>query len=311
MISRTILPALLFLFIGSVTASAQTEGYPTPPGIKSYKGVPGKVTKYNSFNYLDILDESGKNTRQALGNYWEISYSYDSVFRQKRKFKEFVLNEILGKKGSLFFQDTMQVQFVVPTDTGNVWGRLVLSSDKMYRLRMIREVPFVNKVQFDTKPVIGFDKFVDSIALPPRINYLPNSLITRVQHSKYDHQIFTWTVKDTLFKQTVMGPYWDLKIDVRNSNNQVDKQISSVEILESYYRACVKAGGRIIKSRPRELLFILPLNKASLWCRITVSLDGVYFVRAVLQTDQDKTIPEKLVSIPQNQADTTKAKADR
>lgn len=287
---------------------AQSENLPAPPGLKSYKDNPGKVTKYNSFNYLDILNESGKNTRQALGNYWEISFMYDSVFRQKKKFREFMLNEIAEKKGNIYFQDTLQVQFVVPSDSGNIWGRLVLSSDKAYRLRLIREVPFVNKIHFDTKPAIRFDKFLDSIALPPRINYLPNSLITRAQHSKYDHQQYSWTSKDTLYKQKVMGPFWDLKIDVRNQNNQVDKTVSAIEILESYYRACTKAGGRIIKSRPRELMFVLPLDKASLWCRITVSVDGVYFVRAVLQSDRDKTEPEKLVSLPANPEDSVKIK---
>jgi hypothetical protein len=221
------------------------------------------------------------------------------------------VNQIVENKGSVFFEDTLQVHFVIPSDAGNVWGRLVLTSDKAYRLRLIREVPFVNKILFDTQPIAVYEKYVDSVALPPRINYLPKSVITRIQRSKYDHQEFTWNVKDTLFRQKVMGPFWDMKIDVRNSKNLVDKQISSVEVLESYYRACVKAGGKIIKSRPRELLLTLPLTKATLWCRITVSLDGVYFVRVLIEADQDKTDPEKIVSAPANPVDSTRGKADR
>jgi len=303
--------AFSFFLTPAINGFSQTETFPEPPNIKSYKGIPGKVSKYNNFNYLDIRDEAGKNNRQAMGHYWEISYTYDSVFRQKRKFKEFVVNQIVENKGSVFYQDTLQVHFVIPSDAGNVWGRLVLSSDKAYRLRLIREVPFVNKIQFDTKPVAVYEKFVDSVALPPRINYLPQSVITRIQHSKYDHQEFSWNVKDTLFRQKVMGPFWDLKIEVMNSKNQVDKQISSVEVLESYYRACVKAGGKIIKSRPKELLFTLPQNKAVLWCRITVSLDGVYFVRVLIEADQDKSDPEKMVAAPANPEDSIRSKTDR
>ncbi len=298
------------IFLSSALSSfAQTETFPTPPSIKSYKGVPGKISKYNNFNYLDIRDDAGNNNRQSMGHYWEISYSYDSVFHQKKKFKEFIINQVTENKGSIFFQDTTQVHFVIPSDAGNIWGRLALSNDKVYRLRIIREANFVNTLQFDQKPTVGYEKFVDSIALPPRVNYLPKALITRIQHSKYDHQQYTWNVKDTLYKQKVMGPFWDIKVEVRNNKNAVDKEMSVVEILESYYRACVKAGGKIIKSRPRELLFTLPLDQATLWCRITVSLDGVYFVRVVIESDQDKSQPEKMVSIPTaNPADSTGAK---
>lgn len=301
----------LCFLLPAVQVCSQTESFPAPPGFKSYKGVPGKVVKYNNFNYLDIRDEATNNNRQAMGKYWEISYSYDSVFHQKRKFKEFVVKQIEENKGTLFFQDTMQVHFVIPSDGGNVWGRLVLVSDKLYRLRLIREIPFVNKIQFDTKVTATYEKFVDSVAFPPRINYMPKSVITRAQYSKYDHQTFTWNLKDTLYRQKTMGPFWDLKIDVRNSNNQVDKQVSTIEILESYYRASTKAGGTIVKSRPRELIFTLPLSKATLWCRITVSLDGVYFVRALLQADADRSDPEKLISVPTNSQDSTGGKADR
>jgi hypothetical protein len=298
----------VFLF-PAVNSIAQTENFPEPPAIKSYKGVQGKISKYNNFNYLDIRDEAGANNRQAMGRYWEIAYNYDSVFRQKSKFKAFIINQVVENKGAIYFQDTTQVHFVIPSDAGNVWGRVALSNDKVYRLRLIRETPFVNSLQLDVKPAAVFEKFVDSVALPPRMNFLPKSVITRIQYSKYDHQQFTWNVKDTLYKQKVMGPFWDIKLESRNQNNQVDKQVSTVEILESYYRACVKAGGKVIKSRPRELLVTLPVTKATLWCRITVSLDGVYFVRVVMESDQDKTDPEKMVSVPApNPADSTAVK---
>ena len=88
----------------------------------------------------------------------------------------------------------------------------------------------------------------------------------------------------------------------------MDKQVSTVEILESYYRACVKANGKVKKSRPRELVFTLPMNKATLWVRVTVSLDGVYFVRVVMQDDKDKTEPEKMVSVPANPQDSVHIK---
>lgn len=303
--------AFCLFLLPALACFSQTETMPDPPGnIKPYKGKPGRVTKYNNFNYVDIRDEERKTNRQVMGHYWEVSFTYDSVFRQKRKFKEFVENQIIENKGSVLYEDTLQVHFVIPSDAGHVWGRLVLSNDKVYRLRLIREVPFRNSIRFDTKPQAVFEKYVDSVSLPPRINYFPKSVVTRVQQSKYDHQEFTWNVKDTLFRQKVMGPYWDLKIEVKTTKGQVDKQLSSVEILESYYRACTEARGNIIKSRPRELVFTLPLDKATLWCRITVSLDGVYFVRAMIQADQDKTDPEKQLNSPSPQ-DSTLGKSDR
>jgi hypothetical protein len=309
--TRIIILACSLFLLPARNSFCQTESFPAPPDIKSYKGVPGKVSKYHNFNYLDIQDVGGANNRQAMGHYWEISYNYDSVFRQKKKFREFIEKQVVDNNGSLFFQDTSQVSFVIPSDAGNVWGKLVLNNDKSYRLRLIREIPFVNRIVFDTRPGAVFEKYVDSLPLPPRITYYPQSVITRAQQSKYDHQEFTWNIKDTLFRQKVMGPYWDLKIDVRNSKNQVDKQISTVEILECYYRACVKAGGSVLKSRPRELLFTLPLKKSVLWCRVTVSLDGVYFVRALSEADQDKTPPEKKLNAPVVPQDSTRIKDDR
>jgi len=293
---RPFLLSLSIMLLLPVVSFSQSE-FPDPPYLKSYKDVKGKVTKYNNFNYLDIRNEEEGTNRQAMGHYWELSYTYDSVFRQKRKFQDFIISQVEAQDGTVFFQDTMQVHFAIPADNGNIWGRLSLSNDKLYRLRLIREVPFVNSIVFDTKPNIVFDKYVDSVMLPPRINYLPHSVATRTQISKYDHQEFSWNLKDTLYRQKVMGPFWDIKIEVRNSANKVDKQVSSVEVLESYYRACVKAGGHVIKSRPRELLFTLPEKNAVLWVRITVSIDGVYFVRALLQNDADKTIPVKMVAV--------------
>jgi hypothetical protein len=307
-------PFLIILLL-SLTVSAgfsQTVNYPDPPGeLKPYQGKPGKITKYNHFNYLDIRNDEDGSHRQAMGNYWEISFNYDSVFRQKRKFKSFIEDQIIEKQGSLLFQDTLQVQFVIPAEGGNIWGRLILSSDKVYRLRLIREVPFRNKIVFDTKPVAEFGQFITPVNLPPRINYLPNSIIARVQQSKFDHQEFTWNLKDTLYRQKVMGPYWDMKIEVRNQQGEVDRFVSSVEVLESYYRACVAAGGKVLKSRPKELLFILPLDESTLWCRVTVSLDGIYFVRTVLQTDADRTVPEKMITVVPPVADSTQIGPER
>ncbi|MFH0762122.1 MAG: hypothetical protein V2A67_11530 [Bacteroidota bacterium] len=299
-----ILPVLLGLGVNSVIS--QNPSWPAPPQFDGYKGKPGKIVKYNVFNYLDIRKENGENLHQVLGHYWEISYAYDSVFRQKKKFKEFVVNQILEKGGQLFFQDTLQIHFVVPEEQGNVWGRLVLSSDKVYRLRLIKETKFDNPLKFGVKPDVRYDRFVDSVDLPPRIAYLRSSVIARIQFSKFNHLELTWNVKDTLYRQKVMGPYWDIKLEVRDQDGEVDRSVSTVEVLESYYRACMKAGGTILKSRPRELLFILPIEQSTLWCRVTATLDGVYLIRIVIMDDKDKTLPEKMVTIPPTYQDSLK-----
>lgn len=291
-----ILPVMLGFAVN--LAFPQNPSWPAPPQFAGYKNKPGKVVKYNTFNYLEIRKEDGDNLHQVLGHYWELSYVYDSVFRQKKKFKEFVVNQILEKNGQLFFQDTLQIHFVVPEEQGNVWGRLVLTSDKVYRLRLIKEAKFEIPVVFDKKPEVRFDSFVDSVALPPRITYLSSSVIPRLQFSKFNHIELTWNVKDTLFRQKVMGPYWDIKLEVRDPAGEVDRSVSTVEVLEGYYRACTKAGGTILKSRPRELLFTLPLVQSTLWCRVTATLDGVYLIRVSIMDDKDKTEPEKMVTIP-------------
>ena len=296
--------AIIILF-GFPGIQAQEEQWPEPPKFKSYLDKPGNVVKYNHFNYIEIRDPEGINHRQAMGAYWEISYTYDSVFRQKRRFKEFMVDEVLNRGGAFFYEDTTQLNFVIPEQKGNVWGRLVLSNDKTYRLRVVREKPFQNRLVFDQPAVAVFDRYLDSVALPPRINYLPGSIITRITYSKFNHQSYNWNIKDTLYKQTVMGPTWDMRLEARTTDGSIDRTLSTVEVMESYYRACLEAGGKILKSRARELLMALPYQNGQLWCRISPSLDGVYMVRVTWQSNADFTTPEILINIPVQNADST------
>ncbi|MFO7616642.1 MAG: hypothetical protein R6V75_05280 [Bacteroidales bacterium] len=296
---------LLIILFGSTALRAQDEKWPEPPKFSSYLDKPGKVTKYNHFNYIDIRDPEGINHRQAMGPYWEVSYNYDSTFRQKRKFKEFIVDEVLNRGGAFFYEDTTQLNFVVPEPEGNVWGRLVLTNDRMYRLRLVKEKPFANRLAFDQPVAAVFDRYLDSVALPPRVNYLPGSVITRVTYSKFNHQSYNWNIKDTLYKQTVMGPTWDMRLEAKTEEGSIDRTLSTVEVMESYYRACLKAGGQVMKSRARELILTLPYQDGHLWCRVSPSMDGIYTVRVTWQAQADFTPPEILISIPVQGADST------
>ncbi|NLO68761.1 MAG: hypothetical protein GX098_09395 [Bacteroidales bacterium] len=296
---------ILTFLLGFFPLLAQEENWPEPPEFKSYLNVPGKVLKYNYFNYIEIRDPEEDNYRQAMGTYWEISYSYDSAFRQKRKFKEFMADEVLSRGGTFFFEDTSQLQFVIPDPEGHIWGRQMLTNDKNYRLRVIKEKPFTNRVAFDQPPVAVFDRYLDSVALPPRINYFPGSVITRIAYSKFNHVSYNWTSGDTLFRQTVMGPTWDMRLETRMKDGVIDRSLSTIEVMESYYRSCRKVGGTIIKNRPRELIMRIPHVDGDLWCRVSPSLDGMYVLRVTLQAKADYTAPELRLSIPVQAADST------
>lgn len=287
----------VFLFsflLTSLNMEAQDYLSPTPPMIKAFQGIEGKVTKNHFFNFIKVKDESGEKERQSTGHYWEVSYLYDSVFRQKEMFSDFMEKQITDLGGVLFYKDTSSIHFAIPRDTGgNLWGNVLLTSDKLYRLKLIEERVFVNKLVFDTLVQARFDEFVEAVEMPPRMNFLPSTLITRARYSKFNHLNINYTDKNQSFSQTLMGPYWDLKLEVVTSDGEVDTRISPVEIMESYYRACVKHGGKIIKSRPRELIFNLPVGSSQkLWVRIVTSMDGLYFAKMVLQDDQDETPPK-------------------
>lgn len=283
-----ILVCLLTLF---TSLNAQDYLSPSPPVLKGYKGKEGRTIKNHYFNFIKIKDESGENNRQSTGHYWEISYVYDSVFRQKGMFEEFMTKQITDAGGVLFWKDTSMIHFAIPRDTGgNLWGNIILTSDKVYRLKLIEERVFVNKLVFDSIQSPVYDDFVVEVELPPRFNLLPNTLITQTTYSKFNHLKITFVKNQQSYRQTLMGPYWNLKLKVVNDEGVTDKRISPVEIMESYYRATIKAGGAIIKSRPRELIFSLPVGDDNkLWVRIMTSLDGVYFIRMVLQDNKDET----------------------
>ncbi|MEA1875978.1 MAG: hypothetical protein U9N86_03865 [Bacteroidota bacterium] len=273
------------------TLNAQDFLSPTPPILKGYKGKEGRIIKNHYFNFIKVKDESGDKDRQSTGHYWEISYVYDSVFRQKGIFEEFMTKQITDAGGILFWKDTSMIHFAIPRETGgNLWGNVILTSDKVYRLKLIEERVFVNKLVFDSIQNPMYDDFVVEVELPPRFNLLPNTLITQTRYSKFNHLNITFVKNQQSYRQTLMGPYWNLKLKVVKDEGDTDKRVSPVEIMESYYRATLKAGGEIIKSRPRELIFFLPVeDEKKLWVRVMTSLDGVYFIRMVLQDKKDET----------------------
>ncbi len=294
----------LFLVTVSILLSgllaAQTVDIPEVPVLDGYKGNEGKITKYNFFNYLTLKDKPGTNSRKSTGQYWEASYVYDSAFRQKAKFAEFIEKQIKEKGGTTFFQDTTTIHFAVPDGNGgNIWGKAMFSSNSSYRLKIIKEESFNVKVVFDTEQTVDFDDFVDELELPPRINFMPNSVITRAEQSKFNHYTFTYTTdENTAFRQSLMGPYWDIKLEVQDVNGDVDKRVSYIEILETYYRAVLKAKGTIIKNRAREIIFTLPGDDNTLWVRVMVTMDGVYFIKVIKQNPADYKEPERLHAKP-------------
>jgi hypothetical protein len=299
---------LLAVLLTTGSLIAQDYLNPNPPMIKGYKDHPGKVFKNHYFNYITVKDETGENERQSTGHYWEVTYSFDSVFRQKRRIQDFMTQQLNDLGAKLFFQDTSSIHFAIPRETGgNLWGKVLLTSDKVYRLKLIEERVFVNKLEFDVEAECKYDEYVESVELPPRINFIPGSVIARSRYSKFNHFNINYVSKDKIsYQQTLMGPYWDLKINVINEQGQVDKRISTVEVLESYYRSTLKAKGTIIKSRSRELIFNLPADdEKTLWVRVMASLDGTYFLRMVLQDNADATLPKSLI---ERKADSKKTK---
>ncbi|MCD6332808.1 MAG: hypothetical protein J7L89_06005 [Bacteroidales bacterium] len=306
MIKRWMIVGLFFLSGAGALIAQNKSGYPDVPVFKPYLGVPGRIVKYNNFNYLIIPDSSGEHTRQSTGNYWEVSYVYDSLFRQKKKFRDFAIQQIKKNHGILFFQDTLQLNFGIRKPGGNLWGRFVFLNDRVYRLRLIKETVFINRLKLDTLQDVRYDIAIPPVDLPQRINFLPNSVIKRVTESKYNHYTFTYDVKDTLYTQVVMGPYWDLKLQVQRPDGKVDKKVSTVEVLESYYRSVLKAGGKIVKSRPRELVFTLPVKQSTLWCRIMSSIDGTYFMKVLIQSPEDQLPLKKKVLTYRAMSDSSK-----
>lgn len=292
--------SLLLTLVLSLCLSAfsQDDLPPNPPLFKGYKDLPGNVNKNHYFNYIKLKDERGEKERQATGYYWEVSYSYDSIFRQKAMFADFMEQQIKNLGGVLFWHDTTQIHFAVPReDAHNLWGKVLLTSDRVYRLKLIEERSFVNKVDFSAENTVAYDPFVDSIEMPPLAAFLPNSVIERGRYSKFNHMSISFTANNVAYRQSLMGPYWDLKLYVADQEGETDKRISTVEIMESYYRAALKMNGTILKSRPRELVFHFPYGEnQKLYYRVMTSLDGIYYLKIILQNNEDEKEPESAVA---------------
>lgn len=290
---------LLTAWMIPVTTKAQESMDTVPPVIRSYQDNEGRLFKNHYFNFILLRDESGENTRQATGRYWEISYVYDSVFRQKETFGRFMRDQVQELGGALFFADTTQIHFAIPRDTlPNLWGKVLLRNDRVYRLQLIEEIPFSNTVDLLNPLAPRFDAYVEKVDMPEHLSFLPHTVVKNSRFSKFNHYRITFTADNRSYSQMLMGPYWDLRLEVVDENGETDKRVSSVQIMESYYRAALKAGGQVIKSKPRELIFYIPEPEAKLWVRVMTSLDGEYFIRAILQSDADETPPVSAVGSP-------------
>ena len=181
------------LFTVFSTLNAQDYLSPTPPVLKGYMGKEGKITKNHYFNFIKVKNESGEKDRQSTGHYWEVSYVYDSVFRQKSIFAEFMSKQITDAGGILFWKDTSMIHFAIPRDNGgNLLGNIILTSDKVYRIKLIEEKVFVNKLMFDSIQSPDYDDFVIAVELPARFNLLPNTVITSARYSKFNHLNITF-----------------------------------------------------------------------------------------------------------------------
>ncbi len=289
--------ALILLgFVLMVSGMSQTKYFPDIPVIKGYKGKEGKIVKYHYFNFLSLTDKSGDNKRQSTGQYWEVSYVYDSAFRQKQKFAEFIVKQINDKGGSVFFQDTTAIHFAIPDTDGHLWGKVMLTKNTLYKLKLIKERAFQIDVLMDTIQELVYDDFVQPVEIPPRVGFLPNSVVTRAEQSKFNHYSFTYNTDKLTYRQKLMGPYWDIKLEIQDEAGKVDKRYSYIQIQENYYRAVLKAGGKIIKNRAREIIFNLPGDEFTVWVRLMVNMDGVYFIRVVKQYPEDYQDPEQLYS---------------
>lgn len=285
--------ALLFVMMSPVSLFAQMDMDSLPPLLKSYQDQEGRIYKNHYFNFVVLKDQSGENERQATGKYWEISYVYDSVFRQKELFADFMKNQVNELGGVLFFADTAQIHFAIPRDTlPNIWGKVLLRNDRVYRLQVVEETAFENSVSFDQPITPVYAEFVEPVDLPEKLGFLPNSRITSARFSKFNHYRITYTANGQSYRQILMGPYWDLKLEVIDKAGETDSRISPVQIMESYYRAAIQAKGTIIKSKPRELIYVIPDGEdQKLYVRIMTSLDGLYYIKAVLQSNADETEP--------------------
>lgn len=294
---RKILLILVLVGFSSGLIAQQLNDY--PPLIKGYKGSEGKVIKKYFFNFIKLKDEAGVNERQATGRFWEVNYVYDSIFRQKELFANFMREEITRNNGVLFFQDTSQIHFAIARDSApNLWGKVTLKSDRVYRVSVIEEVAFENQIVFDAGMMPKFDEFVESIELPPRMGYMPETVITSARYSKFNHFRISYVKNSRSYSQNLMGPYWDLKCKVADLAGEADSRISAVQIMESYYRSAVKLKGNIIKSKPRELVFNIPVgNDQKLWVRVMTSLSGLYYLKMVLQNDEDEQVPTGAIDI--------------
>jgi len=282
---------IICVFISSINSQAQNS----LPYFKLYSGSKPGYNKYYNFNILKIKLEEGNNVKRAAGEYWDQNFLMDTLKTDNYKLKDYFLEQLKELNANLHLQDEKNIYFSFVSENEYYWGRF-FSKEYFYsyRILLIRENPIERKIRFNSEDPIIYDEYLAEMPTPPVIRPIYGSVAVTGKYSKYNNLIVKYKENEKRYEKSAGGKFWDYKFEIRNKVGKRDVTVSSFEIKENFYREIFSLKGNIVHDLGPQLIFSIPADDYTVWCRLVVLKDGQYKLNIVQEMNKDSKAPVQI-----------------
>lgn len=280
---------VFFMFTGSVMLAQNS--------IPIFKPFPGSVhgfSEYFSFNVLNIKADGGGSYKKVAGEYWDQNFLLDTIGSYDITARDFIKEQLEEFDGKFYLQDDINMYFSFSENNNYYWGRFFSKDKKSYRILLIREKPIENRLEFNSDEPIIYDEYLAEMPVPPVIRPINGSVAVTGKFSKYNVMNILYKSMGKRFEKKAGGQYWDIKFDFKDIHGNRDASVSKFEIKENFYQEVVSNKGVIIHDMGYLLVFYIPGENFTVWCRLSILQHGVYILNIVQEMKEDFTPPVEI-----------------
>ena len=282
----SVLLIICLLLTGNILAQSGKQSF-----FKKYPGsVEGRI-RYYSFHYLDIKNVDGSKMKRQVGEFSRQGFKLDTLREDNYLAIDRFIEQLNDLNAKLYLKDENSVYFSFTKNNEYYWGRFYSKEYKSYVVTLVKEKRPERKLFFYSDDPFVYNEYVTKVQRPPVIRPMKGSIITKAKFSKYNSMEFTYSDSDKRYKKSVGGKYWEYKMKFTDKEGNTDKTVSKFEINENYFYEVINKKGKILKEIGNMIIFNIPAEGYTVWCRMHASMDGIYSVRIIQEMSADYTPP--------------------
>jgi len=251
-------------------------------------------SEYFSFNILEIKAEEGGSLKKVAGEYWDQNFLLDTIGSYEITARDRFLEELNKLDAKLYLQDEKNIYFSFIDNKQYFWGRFFSKDHKSYRILLIREKSVDKRLNFNSEQEILHDEFLAKMPLPPIVRPIDGSVAVTGKYSKYNKLTIKYSQMGKRYEKTAGGRFWDYKFEIRDKEGKKDTSISILEIKENFINAVIASNGEIFHDFGYLLIFSVPGDGFTVWCRLSILQHASYILNIVQELEADYSDPVEI-----------------